>query len=346
MKRYLWLTLIISAFSGILAWAALILTPRSYPVHSQPTNKAAGWMQLTTGSRIAWYELNSQGSTDSTSIPLVYLHGGPGGFIQDRHLQLFAGLAVQGQPVFLYDQAGGGYSARLENIEDYTVDRHLADLDEIIEKKGYQEVILIGQSWGAILATLYTALHPQKVAGLILTSPGPVPPVNEQLAGVSPPDSIHLSAPASTNEEANRKSINLRMKTARLMASRFGVKWVPDQEADQFQTSLDHELNKSVVCNPEHAVPSGPGGGFYCQLMTYRSYRKYQDHRAEIKKIGCPVLILKGSCDNQAWGYTAEYIELIRTSKLQVIPDAGHSISLEQPGMYLELINDFLLKIK
>ncbi|MBK9359012.1 MAG: alpha/beta fold hydrolase [Bacteroidales bacterium] len=59
--------------------------------------------------------------------------GGPGGPIYDRNIKLLAPLAVNGFDVYLYDQIGCGSSARLENIEEYSVERHRRDLEEIVK---------------------------------------------------------------------------------------------------------------------------------------------------------------------------------------------------------------------
>jgi proline iminopeptidase len=53
-------------------------------------------------------------------------------------------------------------------------------------------------------------------------------------------------------------------------------------------------------------------------------------------------LIMKGQCDNQKWGYVTEYFDLFRVHQFTVIPNAGHSISIEQPDRYLETIRRFL----
>ena len=51
---------------------------------------------------------------------------------------------------------------------------------------------------------------------------------------------------------------------------------------------------------------------------------------------------MKGQCDNQPWGFTNEYLELFKNHQLKIIPNAGHSISVEQPELYLKTIRVFL----
>lgn len=102
---------------------------------------------------------------------LVWLHGGPGG--AERPLfRYFNGDLEQHFVVAYWDQRGAGHSfdpdadpARL------TVNRHLADLDAVVDhlRSAYRQgrVILIGHSWGSALGLLYANRHPDKVAAVV-----------------------------------------------------------------------------------------------------------------------------------------------------------------------------------
>ena len=242
----------------------------------------------------------------------------------------------------MYDQAGSGHSTRLKDIKEYTADRHKRDLEEIVKEIGARKVILIGQSWGAILATLFAADDPGKVAKIILTSPGPIQPVKEELADLKEPENLHLRKPEYSNSEANEKVQNVRSNLIARTALLFGWKLASDKEADDFQTCLNRELNKSTVCDTSNALEAEGGGGYYAQIMTVQSLSGIQDPRPKLKDSHLPVLVMKGQCDNQKWGFTNEYLQLFPNYKFEVIPGAGHSISIEQPALYLKTIRDFL----
>ena len=82
--------------------------------------------------------------------------------------------------------------------------------------------------------------------------------------------------------------------------------------------------------------------GYYAGIMTYKRLTKVKEPRPKLKNLQIPVLIMKGQCDNQQWGFTKEYSDLFQNSQLSVIPNAGHSISVEQPDLYLKTILHFL----
>ncbi len=324
----------------VAAYLLIAFIPRTYEVPPLQKRESTQYWDLPTGSKIAYTRVAAQGIRKPH--PIIFLQGGPGGYISDRNIEILAPLSEDGYDIYLYDQIGSGHSGRLANIRDYTADRHKKDLEEIIKKTGAARVILIGQSWGAILATLFIADHPEKVQRVIFTGPGPVLPMRRELLSIHPPDSLNLRKPPYSNQEANEQSKNIRTAVVSFCAKFFGIKLASDQEADDFQTYLDTELCKATVCDTSKALKAEGGGGFYVQLMTVRSFREIKDPRPKLTGSKIPVLIMKGQCDNQPWGFAKEYSELFPNYQLKIIPDAGHSISVEQPELYLKTIRDFL----
>lgn len=327
----------------LLCTAILLLEvfiPRTYNVPHLQKREGTQYLDLPTGSRIAYTLLLAKGT--KKPYPIIFLQGGPGGFISDRNIKILAPLAEDGSNVYLYDQVGSGHSERLANINEYTAERHRRDLEEIIKKIGAEKVILIGQSWGAALAALYIANNPGKVEKVIFTGAGAIQPMREELVNTRAPGSLNLKKPSYSNKEANEKSRNIRIRAITFWAKTFGKKLAPDNEADDFQTFLNGELNKATVCDTSKALKTEGGGGFYVQIMTVKSFSEIKDPRPRLKNCKVPILIIKGQCDNQPWGFVNEYLELFPYHRLEIIPGAGHSVSVEQPELYLETIRAFL----
>lgn len=318
----------------------LAFYPRTYQVPAFVPLAGTQFWELQTGSRIGYQHIAAQGETNA--FPIIYLHGGPGGCIWQGNVDRLRPLAADGYEIYLYDQVGSGSSERLDNIAEYTVDRHTRDLAAIVDHIGAAKVILIGQSWGAMLATQYIALHPDKVAKIIFTGPGPILPMRSALADIPAPDSLHLRAPMATNAQANAAAATLRSRTVEWWATAFGSKLATDAEADAFMTALGQATNQSIVCDTTHAPAAEGGGGYYASIMTVTSFAATQDPRPALRNCSIPTRILKGQCDNIKWGYLTEYLELFVQHKLVIIPDAGHAIGVEQPKAYLQEIRMFL----
>ena len=103
---------------------------------------------------------------------IVVLHGGPGG--DYRCMLNCSRFATDGFYVVFYDQRGSGLSRRHDK-GTYSLQLFIDDLDAVIKhyrQQPGQKVILLGQSWGAMLATAYVNEYPGAVNGVILSEPG------------------------------------------------------------------------------------------------------------------------------------------------------------------------------
>ncbi len=104
---------------------------------------------------------------------IVVLHGGPGG--DYRYMLNCSRFAADGFYVVFYDQRGSGLSRR-HNKESYTsIQLFIDELDAVIRhyrQRPDQKVILLGHSWGAMLATAYVNAYPDRISGIVLAEPG------------------------------------------------------------------------------------------------------------------------------------------------------------------------------
>jgi proline iminopeptidase len=340
--RKIFIAMRIAVCIGIFTVLIAVFWPRSYGTPPLAKRADMRYWKLPTGSRIAYTLLPAK--SHKKPYPIIYLLGGPGGWVDQTVIGMMAPLTADGYDVYLYDQVGSGWSGRLAEIRDYTAERHKKDLEAIVKKTGAEKVILLGQSWGAILATLYAADNPGQVAKMILTGPGPIQPLHPEAMTTIPPDSLHLREPYYTNHQGNERASNIRTWTMLWFAETFGKKLASDKEADDFGAWLNSNLNWSTVCDTAkiRELPLEGGAGYYAQVMTVQSFRNLPDPRQKLKNSNIPVLVLKGQCDNQKWGFTNEYLQLFPNHRLVVIPDAGHFIFFEQPERYLSAIRDFL----
>ncbi len=335
-RRILKLVILIA----LLVLAGFLFIPRSYDTNPFIPRAGVEYWHVSTGSVIGFTKIES--TSENQASPVIYLHGGPGGMIREEVIKTLRPLSASGHDLYFYDQVGSGHSARLDDIGEYSVERHKADLAEIIEMIPSEKVILIGHSWGCMLAANYIQDHPEKVEQLILEGPGPILPVNRSLAGEVPPDSLHLKQPAFSNAEGNRQAYNLRSKLILRWAYLFNRKLASDREVDDFFTYLNQLLSRSTFCDEKQSVTFKGGTGYYAHIMTVKSFASVEDHRDRLQKAAMPVLILRGQCDNQKWGYTREYLDLLPNSKLVIIEGAGHDLVNGNPERYFELVEGFI----
>lgn len=298
------------------------------------------YWNLSTGSKIAYTHIESKGI--KKTYPIIYLHGGPGGYVYTKNIETLGELSESGYDVYLYDQIGCGLSERLEKVKEYTALRHVKDLEEIIRMLGAEKVILVGQSWGGSLAVLYAADHLDKVDKIIFTCPGAIKPANASLEKIKAPDSLNLKETESPNKKVLPIVLNPRYVSIGIWARFFGKKLASDREVDGFLTSMANVFTKSLVYEPANALKEEGGAGGYCNLNTSVSYGSLKDPRIKLKNNKISVLVMKGQYDNIDWGYTKEYLDLFSNNKFKLVPNAGHQIFAEQPELYTKTIKDFL----
>lgn len=98
-------------------------------------------------------------------VPLVFLHGGPGGGSLPQHRRYYDPAIFD---ITLYDQRGCGRSTPSACLVDNTTQHLVADLERLRIARGVDRWLLFGGSWGSTLALAYAQAHPQRVLGLVL----------------------------------------------------------------------------------------------------------------------------------------------------------------------------------
>jgi proline iminopeptidase len=108
-----------------------------------------------------WYEE----SGNPEGVPVVFLHGGPGGGTSPNMRRFFDPAHYR---IVLFDQRGCGRSTpRAELIENTTWDL-VDDIERLRVHLGIERWFVFGGSWGSTLALAYAECHPERVHGLLL----------------------------------------------------------------------------------------------------------------------------------------------------------------------------------
>ncbi len=103
---------------------------------------------------------------DKGNTPIIFLHGGPGYNCANFEGTTAQALADNGFFVIAYDRRGEGRSidknAKFDFIQTFD------DLNAIYKEFKLDDAILIGHSYGGVVATLFAQKNPEKIRSIVL----------------------------------------------------------------------------------------------------------------------------------------------------------------------------------
>ena len=122
--------------------------------------RRSGFLRVTDLHQIYWEE-----SGNPNGIPVIALHGGPGGGSSPEMRRFFDPAVYR---IILMDQRGCGKSTPHSELQDNTTWGLIEDIEQVREMLGIENWVVFGGSWGSTLSIAYAVKHTERVLGLIL----------------------------------------------------------------------------------------------------------------------------------------------------------------------------------
>ena len=111
------------------------------------------------------HQLYVEESGDENGIPVLFIHGGPGGGCSEEDRRFFNPEKYR---IILFDQRGAGLSKPHAELRDNTTQHLIDDIEKIRDYLSIEKWVLFGGSWGSTLALLYAQSFPERVLGMVL----------------------------------------------------------------------------------------------------------------------------------------------------------------------------------
>ena len=268
--------------------------------------------------------------------PVVFLHGGPGAGLVPEYRQFFDPSVYR---VILFEQRGCGRSTPHASLEANTTWDLVSDIERIREHLGVERWLVFGGSWGSTLALAYAETHPERVTGLILRgiflgrqnetrwfyeegqgASAIFPEMWEQYVRIIPEaersDMVRAYYRRLTSDDA---AVRLEAARAWSLWEACALKLIPDQKLiDEF---TEPDLAIAVARIECH---------YFINNCFFETDNYLIENVDRIRHI--PSVIVHGRYDivcaiMNAWDLHKAWPE----AKLEIIPDAGHSVT--EPGI-------------
>ena len=121
---------------------------------------SSGFLQVSELHTIAW-----ERSGNPDGIPVIVIHGGPGGGSQPSYRRYFNPEKFD---IIQFDQRGCGQSTPYAELIDNNTHASVSDLEMLREDFGIERWHVFGGSWGSTLSLIYAQNHPNRVLSLTL----------------------------------------------------------------------------------------------------------------------------------------------------------------------------------
>ena len=275
--------------------------------------------------------------------PALYiLTGGPGAPPEDPSYRIIDSLKSFYTCVLLH-QRGSGKSRNIPiNEKTINIKSYLQDIELLRKKRNDRKVILMGMSWGGLLAMNYAAVHPQYVSKLVLIC--------------SAPPSYKVWDVLFDNQYTRHSVAEL--DSMEILKNIFTIK--SDRELDSLKrvdpTNKEVVAFKNFIAIHMRAMRynrmkvSADFDNFFTSFnfqpipfIDKEVMETKWDITADLKKLNIPALIIYGRQDDQ--GESTFYLqkESLRNSKMHVIEKCGHLIWEDQPGEFYKTLMHYLL---
>jgi proline iminopeptidase len=265
------------------------------------------------------------------TIPIVIVHGGPGGHAYNFE-RTPGPLLEEFATIVYYEQRGCGRSKAPADTTDYTIPTLIDDLDDLRHELLLEKMNLLGFSFGAELALRYTAVHPERVNKLILSSPAEISPLTAlvQIQGFYSVADDTLRAEIESVLMENTAIIDKLLKiwdnTSTSVFDKFS-----------FNNPRAAKLNRELW-NESHLAHEGTP---HFQNVIFESSKGDLLETAAGLETDC--LIISGIHDKNGGLHYGLYLdEIMPHSELKLYRNSAHFPDIEEPERYAKDIKSFI----
>lgn len=304
----------IAAGIGAAALAGSALVNHLVAHRAERANPPEGKFIDVDGARLHYVD-RGEGPT------VVFLHGN-GVMLQDFEVSGVLGLAAAQHRVIAFDRPGFGYSSRPRN-RMWTPSAQAGLIARALQQIGVEQAVVVGHSWGTLVALAMALEQADAVSGLVLLS--------GYYYGTARPDVVLGSMPAIP--VLGDVLAHTLAPLSGLLTGPAGVKasFHPAPVSPKFNA-----FPKAMALRPAQLRATSADTAM--MVPSAIAFSKRYD------QIDVPVVIMAGEGDLIAHldKHAERLASEIRGAKLRVIPEQGHLLHYAVPEQVVDAIEDVI----
>ena len=269
--------------------------------------------------------------------PIFFIAGGPGG--THYGLRSFDSLSTTNTLVY-FDGFGRGKSDTAKNVNEYSLERDIEDLEGLRKAMGYSAINVLGHSYGGVVAQGYALKYPGRVKHLILANT-----FHSFLMWQENDDNsnheIKTNYPEvwdtlmKVREQGAVSSDSIHIEIYGRVPYGFLYAYNPDKFVGRTRKPYPNPFNSKL-----YYQMVGKDGDF----IVGNDIGNF-DFRKDLKNLKMPVLIIGGRFDRVAVPWMmVKYKEYCPQAKFVLFERSGHNPQVEEPEKEFKLIREFLGK--
>jgi proline-specific peptidase len=272
----------------------------------------------TVGNNRIYYRIKKKGGPF-----LIFLHGWP--LNHTTWLKELKYFEKKKYSTIAIDLRGHGKSSKPNHPKSYTFNKFAKDIETIIKKEEVTEFILVGHSFGGMIALSYFSLFPEKPSALILI------------------DTIYEN-PLKHTDEIEYKELKKHPHLTRF--SRFMFEYIMENQKIQEKQFPYIDFSKLEKRDDFYYWVTGakttpPKSVLICLQKMIKFNKK-----RILSKINIPTLVLEGDQDTKtAVKDVREMAKKIKDSKFVLIKNATHDTPIQNSKQVNKEISKFLKDI-
>ncbi|MHB0970584.1 MAG: proline iminopeptidase-family hydrolase [Thermoanaerobaculia bacterium] len=308
--------------------STLLLTALALLLGACASNTAPlreGFVDVPGGK--VWYQIIGSGD----KVPLLMLHGGPGG--RGCGLTVLRDLGTD-RPLVIYDQLGGGHTENPQDPSLWTVERFVDEVDAVRRALGLKSVHILGHSWGGTLAAEYLLTRkPEGVRSVILSSP-----LLSTERWIADARRLRSTLPPDIQRELER-------------CENAGF---PDEPSCSNATDVynDRFLFGGKRLAPVPACKGVPSNDAIYRTMwgptefTATGALRDYDRTDRLGELQLPVLFIVGRYDEATPETTEEFRARVPGAKMAVLENSAHLGMRTETARFVEIVREFLESVE